>query len=289
MTESSTGPERGLDRSRTPLLSLITAEALDRDYLVAAARKAAATEEEQPAAGSRIGVVLVLALFATLVTVAAVQTSAEADANDASRAGLIERIEGRRATVRALEDDAAQLRTSNATADRNVRSLGTRLADQQARNAELRALTGFERVVGDGVRVTVDNPPYADEDSLVRDADLALLVDGLWNAGAEAIAINGQRLTVLSAIRTSGDAIEVNGTGVAPPYTILAIGDQRTLAANFVESDSGLRFDAIASQYGFDYEMDNDDELRLPAARASLLNLRSATVLTSDPERGEAP
>lgn len=282
--------ERSVDRARTPLLSLITAEALDRDYLTAAARKDADPEAgSAPHRATRIGVLVVLALFAMLVTVAAVQTSQEADTATASRASLIERIEVRRGVVRGLQADVADLRAANATADRNVRSLGTQLADRQTSNAELRALTGFERVVGDGIRVTIDNAPYADENSLVRDSDLALLVDGLWNAGAEAIAINGQRLTALSAIRTSGDAIEVNGTGVAPPYTVLAIGDQRTLAANFIETGSGLRFDAIADQFGYTYDIDNDDDLRLPAARSSLLKLRSATVPASDEEKGKSP
>lgn len=277
-----------LDRTRTPLLSLITAEAVDRDYQAAAARRAV-TGEAEHTGGSRVGVMVVVALFATLVTVAAVQTSQEADTSDASRAGLIERIEVRRGVVRGLQQEAADLQEANVTAERTLRAVGTRLSDQLARNTDLRALTGFERVVGDGVRVSVDNASYADATSRIRDSDLALLVDGLWAAGAEAIAINGQRLTALTAIRTSGDAIEVNGTGVAPPYTVLAIGNRRTLAANFIETGAGLQFLAIANQYGFVYGMDNGDDLRLPAARGSLLRLRSATVPDTDEEKGKTP
>ena len=56
--------------------------------------------------------------------------------------------------------------------------------------------------------------------SVVRDADLAILVDGLWNAGAEAIAINGQRLTALTPIRNAGPAIQVNSTPLVPPYVV---------------------------------------------------------------------
>ena len=43
----------------------------------------------------------------------------------------------------------------------------------------------------------------------MRDTDLALLVDALWGVGAEAISVNGQRLTVLSAFRNVGQ----------PPFT----------------------------------------------------------------------
>src|SRR5690606_21541510 len=114
--------------------------------------------------------------------------------------------------------------------------LGRQYADERAQLSTLATLTGFSAVVGDGVRIRFDNPPNATESTMIRDVDLALLADALWAAGAEAIAINGQRLTAMSAIRTSGNAVEVNSLGIAPPYTVLAIGDRRTLAARFVET-----------------------------------------------------
>ena len=40
--------------------------------------------------------------------------------------------------------------------------------------------------------------------------DLQIVVNGLWDAGAEAISVNGQRLTSKSAIRFAGQAILVN-------------------------------------------------------------------------------
>ena len=263
-----------VDRTRTPLLTLITQEAVDRDYQVAASRR---SPDHHDSPGLRLAVVGVIAAFAVLVTVAAVQTSQNADVNDASRKGLIDRIQNRRTAVAELQREIADLRAANTSAEQTLRSLGTRYGDVQAKGASLGALSGFEPVRGDGVRVTVDNPPYADEDTEIRDSDLALLADALWGAGAEAIAINGQRLSAVSGIRTSGAAIEVNGVGIAPPYTIIAIGDQRTLSADFVDSAAGLAFIAITDQFGYSYEMDNEDDLRLPAAPAVLQTLRSAT------------
>jgi uncharacterized protein YlxW (UPF0749 family) len=271
------------DRTRTPLLALITQEAVDRDYQVAASRRA---PDHHAGPGLRLAVVVVVASFAVLVTIAAVQTSQNADVDDASRSSLIERIEGRRDRVNALQREIAALRTDNQVAEDRLRSLGTTFADAQARRASLGALTGFESVRGDGVRVRMDNPPYADENSSIRDADLALLANALWGAGAEAIAINGQRLTAASGIRNSGLAIEVHGIGIAPPYTITAIGNQRTLSANFVDSAAGLQLIGVTEQYGYSYDMENDDDLRLPAAPASLRNLRSATYEPRTPTKG---
>ncbi|KRB73832.1 hypothetical protein ASE01_17600 [Nocardioides sp. Root190] len=262
------------DRARTPLLTLITLEAVDKDYQVAASRR---SPDHHAGPGLRLAVVGVVAAFAVLVTVAAVQTSQNADVNDASRSSLIERIESRRDRVNSLQKEIAGLRSDNQDAEDRLRSLGTQYADAQTRRASLAALTGFDRVRGDGVRVRMDNPPYADENSSIRDADLALLANALWGAGAEAIAINGQRLTAASGIRNSGLAIEVHGIGIAPPYTVTAIGDQRNLSANFVDSEAGLQLIGLTEQYGYSYDMENVDDLRLPAAPASLRALRSAT------------
>lgn len=272
-----------VDRSRTPLLTLITQEAIDRDYQVAASRR---TPGHHASRGLRAAVVGVLAGFAVLVTVAAVQTSQNADDNDASREGLIGRIQDRRAKIAELQREIAELREANISAEQTVRSLGARYGDVQAERVALGALTGFETVRGDGVRVTVDNPPYANADTEVRDSDLALLADALWGAGAEAVAINGQRLTAAGGIRTSGVAIEVNGVGIAPPYTIIAIGDQRSLSANFVDSGAGLAFIAITDQFGYAYDMENEDDLRLAAAPAAL---RALTWATADPQPGPTP
>lgn len=263
-----------VDRARTPLLALITQEALDRDYQAAASRRGPDAHEGP---GLRAAVVVVVAAFALLVTVAAVQTNANADVDDASRNTLIGRIEDRRAAVAELQDEIAGLRSDNAAAEDALRRLGSRYGDVRARRTTIGAVTGFEAVRGDGVRITVDNEQFADEDHLVRDSDLALLANGLWEAGAEAISVNGQRLTAASGIRTSGDAIEVNLIGIAPPYTVLAIGDRSTLSSRFVDTQSGLQFISRVNAFGYLYTVDNEDDMRLPAAPASLRVLRSAT------------
>lgn len=274
------------DRARTPLLALITQEALDRDYLVAASRRG---PEEHARPALRVGVVGVVAAFALLVTVAAVQTNANADVDQESRSALISRIETRRASLAELQDDAATLREDNLGAEEALRRLGARYADVQAEHATIGAVTGFEAVRGDGVRLTVDNAPYAGDNETVRSIDLATIANALWSAGAEAIAINGQRLSGAGAISTSGDAIEVNLIGVAPPYTILAIGDQGSLSSRFVDTPSGLQFVAVANQFGFSWKMDKEDDLRLPAAPASMRTLRFVEQKTNPKVEGGGP
>lgn len=273
-----------LDRTRTPLLTLITLQSLDEDYEVVSRRRAVAEEapSEHRGGGARKARVLgVLVLFGLLVTVAAVQTSREAGVNDASREGLINRIASQRKEVAQSTQRLAELRTANTKGETALTALGNQVNAAQARLADMGALTGFRAVTGPAVRVTLTSSPYADQNSQVRDSDIAQLVNGLWGAGAEAITVNGQRVTARTGIRTSGDAIEVNGVGIAPPYTILAIGDTDQLSADFLDSTGGQAFVALADQYSFRYDLHDVGQVRMAPAPASLTRLRSAEATTA--------
>src|SRR5207302_160556 len=59
---------------------------------------------------------------------------------------------------------------------------------------------------------------------LVLDRDLQDVANELWHDGAEAIAINGQRLTATTTIRAAGGAILVDFRPVTAPYQVSAIG-----------------------------------------------------------------
>ena len=278
------GPEHDAsERMRTPLLALITAEALERDYQLVAQRRVAAggPPHGKDRLPGRIGVVAVVAVFGILLTVAAVQTSANADADSASRASLIERIGVRRDAVQDLQGEISDLRDGNSDGERRLLATGDAVNEVEGQAAELGAATGFTAVQGVGIRIEIDNSPTADPDTEhIRDSDLALLVNGLWTAGAEAISINQQRISASTAIRNSGTAIEINSTGIAPPYVVQAIGNIDTLSSRLVETSSGAEFAVLAGNYGWSYDVDNVDELRLPAAPVRLRQLRSATQLT---------
>ena len=68
-------------------------------------------------------------------------------------------------------------------------------------------------------------------DYLVHDQDIVGTVNELKNAGAEAIAVNGQRIVATSSIRCVGPVCLINRkpVGGAAPYTITAIGSPRDL------------------------------------------------------------
>lgn len=249
----------------TPLLTLITQQALDEDYRSVAERRSLRPGGEP--ARSRLVAVAALLVLGVLVGVAVVQNSRNAAVEDAGRATLVAQIEQAR---EELSDRQAAI----ADTTRENRDLTTRLTDltaaQQAATSRLRGLqvaTGYFPVTGQGVRIVVEDKADASEIELVRDADLAKLVDGLWEAGAEAVAVNDQRLNPLGAIRNVSRAIHVNTVPLSPPYVVRAIGDVRTLQADLLSTSHGAEFFALAQQLGFRVDVDNVEELSLPAAR----------------------
>ena len=261
------GPTRTLPpHVTTPLLTLVTQQALEEDYRQVAERRAAGDgPPEQPQ--SRVVGMAVIAAFGLLVGIAAVQNSRNEAVEDAGRATLIARIEEQRATLQAREDQVADLTRDNEALSDELEERTAARQDAQAALRRLQAGAGFLAVTGEGVRITVEGNPVGDPSQQVRDADLALLVDGLFEAGAEAIAVNDQRLNTLGSIRNTGAAIHVNTRPLTEPYVVRAIGDTRTLQADLLETTHGSDFFSLADQLGFVYTMQNVDELSLPAAR----------------------
>lgn len=249
-----------------PLLDVLTRNSLDQDYQhVADARASGSTPSAGPTQHRRAAVVI--GLFGLLIVTAAVQSNAAADTNERTREELIEQILVRRDQLADLTREISRQRDEN----ERLTSARDRVArTERAAAAEVLALagvTGFAPVRGEGVRIVVDNPPDAEERDQVHDEDLAVLVDGLWAAGSEAISVNGRRLTPVSGIRTAGSAINIHNVGIRPPYTVLAIGDVNRLQSDFVLTSSGSRFVNLARTLDWTFVMDNAESLSLPGAR----------------------
>ncbi len=264
------------------LLPYLNTHALDEDYALAAERRTASPEGTGSARRRRFGrrSAVVLAVFALLAMTAAVQTSRASDSEESGRRALIEQVKVRRATVAEQRTAIEALVQENRRLENDLlRSTGAARAVLDQRDL-LRLRSGTSVATGPGVEVVVDDALAAEDDrNKVLDSDLQKLVNGLWRAGAEAISINGERLTVLSAIRHAGSAITVNYTSLSRPYRILAIGDPATLPRRFAATTSGQAWLDLQGEVGLLFSMRTRDFLRLPAA--DLPTLRH--VVRSDP------
>ena len=107
--------------------------------------------------------------------------------------------------------------------------------DNQQDKDLLRYRAALVPLEGEGVIVRMDDstkPVKAGENPnlyVIHDDDLLRVVNELRAAGAEAIAINGQRLTGTSEIRCAGPTLSVNNVRSSAPFEIRAIGDKKSL------------------------------------------------------------
>jgi uncharacterized protein YlxW (UPF0749 family) len=263
-------------RFTTPLLEVITQQAMDADYEVVAAQP-----ERVESARSRqrrhVAALLVVVLFGLLLAIAAVQTGRNASVVSEGRKQLVSRIEARRQVVADQQSRIADLRSSRTADAAANRALGEQLATVEAERDSLAATTGWAAVSGPGIRAVVTDNALTGDGGLVHDSDLALLSDALWQGGASAISVNGLRLTALSSFRNSADVIRLNGVSLSPPYVVIALGSAADLEAAVEQSSAGKSFATVVRTVGIGFTMQNETDLEAPAASLAQLRLRYAT------------
>jgi putative membrane associated protein len=164
----------------------------------------------------------------------------------------------RTAAVEALNDE--------------VQSLG-RAIDQYSQtgstapsNPAQDLMTATTPVSGPGITVTLtDRSGTGKGNGNVRDQDLAMVVNAMWAAGADAVSINGQRVGPETFVRTAGSVILVNVTPVSSPYEVAAIGDANALSVALVRGATGDYLSAAQSVTGMTVSTKVSDNLQMEA------------------------
>ncbi|MEO3778951.1 DUF881 domain-containing protein [Micromonospora sp. B11E3] len=258
---------------------------LDPGYEDAAARR----RESPPPAGWRAAStrsvsLLVIVVVGFLFAVAYRQTVAEEPGRSTARAGLVAQIKEREAETDELAARADRLR-EEVGRQRDAALSGS----QASRLRTLEAGTGLGRVRGDGVVVRLADAPAKDKNAVTGSSagpprvlytDLQKVANDLWAAGAEAVAINGQRLTATSTIRAAGEAILVDFRPVTGPYEVSAVGP-RSLRERFEDSRAAFLMRDLVESVGLSFQVREVDDLTLPAAPEPRLRYAEPSVSPS--------
>jgi uncharacterized protein YlxW (UPF0749 family) len=94
------------------------------------------------------------------------------------------------------------------------------------------------------------------------------VVGAQWQAGAEAVAVGGVRLTSLTAIRDVGDQIQVAFEAVPSPCVIEAIGPAADLEVGLASGRAGDRISLLKGYFGATVTIEQVQRLELPASPA---------------------
>lgn len=269
MTAPAPTPARRPDASMT-LLTEMLERPLDPGYAAASARRAAAGGPRSTPVGSTLVAVTAILIGLLFAVSATTVRRGEASAGTV-RKDLISQIESRRAVV---DERSAAIRDRQTEITRlESNALGATENGLRQELQALAALTGNVAVEGPGLLVTLNDKPTddatptaGDDQGKVLSRDLFIVVNSLWQSGAEAIAINGQRLTVRSPIRFAGEAILVNFRPLSPPYVISAIGHPAALPAAFAETVGGAYLKSLTDNFGIVTSVEGADHISLPGA-----------------------
>ena len=190
-------------------------------------------------------------------------------------------------TENELRDEINQWKDVYDTATEKINELNAKITEYQNSASEddkavaliksemdnAKVLAGLAQVEGQGIIVTLDDTAaltqiakdagYYDPNAyIIHDSDLVMIVNELLSAGAEAISINGQRITGLTSIRCTGPQVIINGIRIVAPFKISAIGEATTLKGAL-----GLRggiIDSIKAD-SIDVKIETSGDIVIPA------------------------
>ncbi|MBW3537825.1 MAG: DUF881 domain-containing protein [Actinobacteria bacterium] len=226
----------------------------------------------------RWGYGLAALCFGFVAVTAGFSTDASRRANQPRREQLVELISSRESQIAKMEQDLAELR---ADLQREVEAASRETASERATAEASRVLAiqaGATAVTGPGLEVVMSDServPGPNEDpSLYRvhDVDIQLVVNALFSLGAEALAVDSQRVVSTTAIRGAGETILVNFRPLVPPYVVSAIG---VSARTFERHPVARRLARWEDLFGLGFRLRDSEEVTVPAY-AGQVGLRHA-------------
>jgi len=204
------------------------------------------------------------------------------------RVALVETARDLQSGQDALKQRLLALRAQIQTIESQGQGSAALVQDLDERLRKARIAAGLTGLQGPGLILQLadssnkvppgDNPT----DYLVSSRDIRTVVEELWLAGAEAVSVNGERVTSGSAIIDIGGSVLLNAAYLSPPYQIAAIGP--TDLFDHVNGSAGFR-DFVRSRveaFGLQVSFAELKDVTIPAY-AGTINLRYARPASPSP------
>lgn len=187
------------------------------------------------------------------------------------RAPLVQAVITLQAQQDALKEQILELRGRITAAEEAA--AGSDLLVRQLNESLLsaRVAAGIVALEGPGILLQLEDsqvPPPPGEsgaDYRVTAHDIRVVVEELWLAGAEAVAVNGERIAPTTAILDIGGSVLVNSAYLAPPFQVAAIGPDDLYAVLVASSGFVDLVQARADRYGIRLSFAEPEALIVPA------------------------
>jgi len=229
----------------------------------------------------------VVALLAGLLFATSGRTAQGMDLRAGEITELSELIDQRNAVIADQADQLGELQ-------RQVEQLTAQAATRDGAVAEAQSAgevgavsAALVPLTGPGVVITLDDAPARPDGSLpvnarpddlvIHQSDVQAVVNAVWAAAADGVAIMDQRLIATSAVRCVGNTLLLQGRIYSPPFVVAAIADASAVRAQLAASPQVAVFQQAVDAYGLTFTVRERPAVELPAYDGPLdLNYASA-------------
>ncbi len=188
------------------------------------------------------------------------------------------RPENLRDLVRLEQDRLAETGAEVSQLREEVANLYAEQADP-ATDPDVAFASGTTAVQGPGVVVRLWDAPVpvqmpdgvVPDDLVVHQQDLEAVMNGLWAGGAEAMTVQGHRVTATSSVRCVGNVLLIDGATYSPPYEIAAIGDPDTLRSTLLSTQPIMIYLQYVDALNLGWSVEDETELTMPADESNLV------------------
>jgi uncharacterized protein YlxW (UPF0749 family) len=217
----------------------------------------------------------VVALVAGLLFATSSRTALGTDLRAGESSQLSGLIEQRDAAVARQQEQLALLQQQVQALTDQAASRNGEVAAAQAEGEQGMASAGVTALAGPGITVTLDDaPPQAGgglptgataDDLVIHQSDVQGVVNALWAAGADGVAIMGQRLIGTSAVICVGNTLLLQGRKYSPPFIVTAVGSATQMRQQLSASYEVQLLKRAVNDYGLTYQVADQRQVSLPA------------------------
>ncbi|MEU2347699.1 DUF881 domain-containing protein [Modestobacter sp. NPDC049651] len=221
-----------------------------------------------------VALVPVVALVAGLLFATSGRTAQGTDLRAGDNSQLSEVIEQRNRSVTRQQQELARLQAEAQRLTKQAASRNGGVADAQAQGEAEQAAAGLTEVTGAGLQVRLDDAPASPgsglpagaqpDDLVIHQSDVQAVVNAMWAAGAQGVAIMGKRLVATSAVRCVGNTLLLQGRTYSPPFVVTAVGDASAMRQHLGQSQDLTWLQQAVDRYGLTYQVQEQRHVTLP-------------------------
>ena len=222
----------------------------------------------------------VVALAAGLLFATSEHTARGTDLRAGEVIQLSGLIEQRNNSIARQQQELADLQRQVQQLTRQAASRDGAVAAAQDSGDAGALSAGLVPLTGPGVEIVLDDAPTrpdgtlpvgaGPDDLVIHQSDVQAVVNAVWAAGADGVAVMNQRLVATSAVRCVGNVLLLQGRTYSPPFVITAIADGSAVRARLAESAQVQILRQAADQLGLTFTVANRPAISLPAFMGSL-------------------